>query len=41
VGVARESAVEPLDVLVQQRVLGDLALEGRKLVDRRQLAVDQ
>lgn len=41
VGVARESVVEPLDVLVQQRVLGDLVLERGELVDRRQLAVDQ
>lgn len=40
-GVARESVVEALDVLVQQRVLGDLVLERGQFVDRRQLAVDQ
>ncbi|GAA3062234.1 hypothetical protein GCM10020000_51890 [Streptomyces olivoverticillatus] len=40
-GVAREAVEEALDVLVQQGVLGDLTLERRQLVDRRQLAVDQ
>lgn len=41
VGVPREAAEEVLDVLVDQRVLRDLVLEGRQLVDLGQLAVDQ
>jgi hypothetical protein len=41
VGVPGEALVEALDVLVQQRVLGDVVLELRELVGVGQLAVDQ
>lgn len=41
VRVAREAAVEVLDVLVQQGVLRDVVLEDGELVDGRQLTVDQ
>ncbi|EKX66764.1 hypothetical protein STRIP9103_03230, partial [Streptomyces ipomoeae 91-03] len=41
VGVPGEAPVEVLDILVQQRVLGDVVLEAGELVDGRQLAVDQ